>query len=114
MPNFGESLRRRMLIVYLAILLATYILAVVSSFGLASTTGEWVAVVLSLLGLALAAGNPLRGLRYVLALCCVCAAPVAALLSHDQSVAQVWSLIPLMFVAVYVRTWHRPAVARAS
>jgi diguanylate cyclase (GGDEF)-like protein len=114
MPNFGESLRRRMLIVYLAILLSTYVLAVVSSFGLDAIRGEWAAVVLCLLGLGLAAGNPLRGKRYVMAMLCVCAAPVAALLYHDQSVAQVWSLIPLMFVAVYVRTWHRPAVARVA
>ncbi|MET0700052.1 MAG: diguanylate cyclase [Mycobacterium sp.] len=114
MPNFGESLRRRMLIVYLAVLLSTYAMAVVWSFGLASTRGEWAAMVLSLVGVGLAAGNPLRGTRYVMALLCVCAAPVAALLYHDRPVAQVWSLIPLMFVAVFVRTWHGATAARTA
>ncbi|MDV3123340.1 GGDEF domain-containing protein [Mycobacterium sp. 21AC1] len=114
MPSFGEVLRRRMLIVYLAILLALYLLAIVSSVGRGGAHGELAAVVLCGLGLILTLRSPLRSWRYVLSVLCACAAPVAPLLAHHAPVAQVWSLIPLMFAAVYVRSWHRTVVARTA
>lgn len=103
-----------MLIAYLAITLTLYLFAIVSGLGREDTLGEHAAVALCALGLAVALSGPLRNWRYVVALVCACAAPVAAMLAHEVAAAQVWSLIPLMFMAVYVRSWHRPAVARAA
>jgi hypothetical protein len=36
------------------------------------------------------------------------------MLFYDKLAAQVWSLIPMMCVAVFLRTWHRPVVARLA
>lgn len=113
MPGFAGALRRRMLVIYLAVMLGLYALAVVASFGQPSARGEWIAVILCVTGLVVTIRKRLTGWSYAAALACVCAAPVAALLYHDRPVAQVWSVIPLMFVSVFVRTWHPPAVARA-
>lgn len=103
-----------MLIVYLAILLSLYLLVTVSSLGHGGASGERAAAGLCGLGLLLALPTPLRSWRYALSVVCACTAPVLALLAHHASVAQVWSLIPLMFAAVYVRSWHRLAIARAA
>ena len=65
-----------------------------------------------MVGLALAIPGSLRRWRYAGAVACVCVAPVVALPFHYQPVAQVWAVIPLMFVTIYLRTWHRPSVAR--
>ena len=113
MPNSSEALRRRMLIGYLGILATLYGVAAVSSLGLDSSRGEVAATALGLVGLALAVPGPLRGWRYVVVAACVCSAPLVALLFHDQPVAQVWAVIPLMFATIFLRTWHRPSVARA-
>ncbi|WP_233152608.1 GGDEF domain-containing protein [Mycobacterium sp. NS-7484] len=112
MPRFGEVLRHRMLLSYLAILLVLYLLAAVTSLGRDDARGEWIAVVLCGLGLVVAGRGPIVGPRYLVVLGCAAAAPVAALLTHRLAVAQVWSLIPLMFLAVLVRSWHRPSTAR--
>lgn len=115
-PDLSATLRWRTLIAYLAILLAVYSLAIVSAVALDPTQsdprGEIAAVLLCLIGVALAFRRPLHGKRYAAALLCVAAAPVAALLFHRHDVAQVWSLIPIMFVVMYIRTWHGPRVAR--
>ncbi|TGD84758.1 GGDEF domain-containing protein [Mycolicibacterium sp. CH28] len=74
--------------------------------------GELVAAGLSAVGVLLCVTPPLRGWRYVSGLACVSAAPVAALFFHHNLAAQVWALIPLMFLAIFVRTWHRPMVTR--
>lgn len=108
----GEALQRRMLIVLLAILLVLYGAAAVQAPLLADTRGEWIGAGLCVVGLAAALGARTHGTRYVIAVSCMCAAPVVTIVFHRLIVAQVWSLIPLMFAAVYVRTWHRPAVAR--
>lgn len=108
----GEAMQRRMLVVLLAILVVLYGAAAVQAPLLADTRGEWLAAGLCVVGLAAAIGAAPRGARYLIAVSCLCAAPVITMVFHRLIVAQVWSLIPLMFAAVYVRTWHRPAVAR--
>ncbi|AQT78015.1 hypothetical protein B1R94_00345 [Mycolicibacterium litorale] len=110
-----ELWRRQMLIVYALFVAGVYWLAVLSS--LTDTTpedtrGEVAAAVLGVAGFVLCLAPPLRGWRYVAALACVSAAPVTALFFHDNLAAQVWSLIPLMFLGVFVRTWHGPGVSR--
>lgn len=55
----------------------------------------------------------MRRWRYTAALSCAICAPIAALAFHHLLAAQSWSLVPLMFAAVFVRTWHRPALARS-
>ncbi|OMC39424.1 hypothetical protein A5740_26780 [Mycobacterium sp. GA-1841] len=101
-----------MLLSYLAILLVLYLLASMASLGRDDARGEWAGAVLCALGLAVAARGPVAGPRYLVVLGCAAAAPVAALLTHRLAVAQVWSLIPLMFLAVLVRSWHRRSTAR--
>ncbi|GAB7067424.1 GGDEF domain-containing protein [Mycobacterium hodleri] len=113
MPNTTEALRRRMLIGYLGILVTLYAAAVVSSPDYASSRGEVGAVALCVVGLALAVPGSLRGWRYVCAAACVGAAPMVASLFHEQPVAQVWAVVPLMFVTIYLRTWHPLPAARA-
>lgn len=116
--RLDEALRRKMLVVYLATLAAVYSVSVASAYWLdtppSDGRGELAALALSVAGLLTAWRSPLCGVRYVVALVCVTAAPIAALLFHHQIAAQVWSVIPLMFIAVYLRTWHPPAVTRAS
>ena len=111
-----DDLRRRMLVGYLLLLAVPYSLAVAQACWIdrppSDARGEALAVVLCAAGLLCCIPSRLRPWRYVVALTCVIAAPVAALLFHDQLVAQSWSVVPLMFTAVYVRTWHRRAVAR--
>lgn len=108
----GEAMQRRLLVALLAILLVLYGAAVVQAPLLADTRGEWIGAGLCVVGLGAAIGAGTHGARYLVAVTCLCAAPVITMLFHRLIVAQVWSLIPLMFAAVYVRTWHRPAVAR--
>ncbi|WP_193045674.1 sensor domain-containing diguanylate cyclase [Mycolicibacterium baixiangningiae] len=114
--GFDAALRRRMLLVYLAILWTLYAVAVLSAHTLdtqpSDGRGELFALALLTVGVLTAARPPLCGWRYVVALVCVSVSPVAALLFHEQIAAQVWSVIPLMFVAMFLRTWHGPAVTR--
>lgn len=114
MATVHEALRRRMLIIHLAILAGLYALGALFSLGQPAAGGEWAAVFLCAIGLVIAVGKRLAGWGYAVALTCVCVAPVTAMVYHDQAVAQVWALIPLMFAAVFVRTWHPPAIARAA
>lgn len=110
-----ELWRRQMLVIYALFVAAVYWLAVISSFTDAAPQdirGEVAAAVLGIVGVVLCLVPPLRGCRYVAALACVSAAPVAALFFHHNLAAQVWSLIPLMFLGIFVRTWHGAAVAR--
>ncbi|MDH6195488.1 diguanylate cyclase (GGDEF)-like protein [Mycobacterium frederiksbergense] len=107
MPRFGAVLRQRTLLTYLAILLGLYASAVLLSGNSDAVRGEWAATGLCVIGLVAAGvGRPLTGWLYGLALACACAAPVSVLLFHDEPTAQVWALIPLMFSAIYIRTWH--------
>lgn len=110
--DFAAGLQRRMLLGYLGVLLALYLTSVAGSWGMTSARGEMVSVVLCVVGLAVAARSPLSRFRYALAVACVCAVPVAAMLFHDIDAAQVWAVIPLMFSAIYVRAWHRPTTSR--
>lgn len=113
MPNSSEALRRRMLIGYLGILAGLYGMAAVSALDYPSSKGELAAAVLGLAGLTLAVPSPLRGWRYAVVATCVCTAPLVPTLFHELAVAQVWAVMPLMFAAIFLRTWHRAAVARA-
>ncbi len=110
--DFAAGLQRRMLLGYLGVLLVLYLTSVLSAWGMDSARGEIISVALCLVGLAAAARAPLSTVRYAVALTCLCAAPVAAMLFHDVDAAQVWAVIPLMFSAIYVRAWHRPTTAR--
>lgn len=112
--GLAAGLQRRMLVGFLAVLLALYVSAVLTSWGMRSARGEWGSAALCAVGLALALPPPLRSRRYVAAVLCLCAAPIAAMLFHDIDAAQVWAVIPLMFSAIYVRAWHRAAIARAA
>lgn len=116
--GFDVALRRRMLLVYLAILWTLYTLAVVSAYLLdaprSDGRGEVIAVAVLTVGALTALRRPLCGWRYALALVCVSVSPVVAVLFHGQLAAQVWSVIPLMFVAMFLRTWHGPAVTRVA
>lgn len=102
-----------MLIGYLVILVTLYGLAFASSPN-ALSRGELAATTVSLVGLGLALPRGLHGWRYAVVASSMCAAPLAALPFHDLLVAQIWALIPLMFAAIFLRTWHRASVARAS
>lgn len=117
-PTFDQALRRKMLLLFLAIMSATYAMSTVSVYWLdevrSDGRGEAIALTLAAVGLLTAWRAPLRGRRYVAALLCVNAAPVVALLFHQQIAAQVWAVIPLMFTAVFIRTWHTPAVTRTA
>ncbi len=110
--DFAAGLQRRMLLGYLGVLLLLYLISVASAWGMSSARGEIISVALCAVGLAVAARAPLGRLRYGLAVACMCAVPLAAMLFHDIDAAQVWSVVPLMFSAIYVRAWHRPATAR--
>ncbi|MGV0718395.1 GGDEF domain-containing protein [Mycolicibacterium sp. XJ662] len=114
----GSALRRRMLLAYLAILCGLYALSVAVAVGVdsapADARGEGLAAALCAIGVLLAVGRPLRGWRYIAAVVCVSTAPIVALLFHEQLAAQVWSVVPLMFVAIFLRSWHRPVMARAT
>ncbi|MGY4708367.1 diguanylate cyclase domain-containing protein [Mycolicibacterium sp. CBM1] len=110
-----EARRRQMLITYGLFFSGVYWLAVVSSIGDTVETdmrGEIAAAVLGGVGFLLCLRTPLRGWRYVSALACVSAAPVIVLFFHLNPTAQVWSLIPLMFLGIFVRTWHSAVVTR--
>ena len=102
-----------MLIGYLGILVTLYGMAAVSALDYPSSKGEMAAAALGLVGLLLAVPRPLRGWRYAMVATCVCAAPLVPTAFHELPMAQVWAVIPLMFAAIFLRTWHRPSVARA-
>lgn len=102
-------LRRRILMTYCGFFVGVYCLGVISWIRDTHQTdfrGELAAESLSILGLLLCLRRPLMGWRYVLVVVCLTAAPVAALFFHYNLAAQVWSLIPLMFLGIFVRTWH--------
>ncbi|MGE2732018.1 GGDEF domain-containing protein [Mycolicibacterium vaccae] len=107
-----------MLLSYHGILLVLYSSAVVQAkvFDVVRTDvrGEVLAAVLTGVGLALCLRSPLRGARYVASVVCLATAPIAAVLFHDHLVAQVWSVVPLIFVAIFLRTWHEPTTARTA
>lgn len=105
-------LRRRMLVIYLSTGLVLYALAILAAVGRPDVWGEWISAALSVAGLLAALPRPLCGRRYMAALVCACIAPLAAVLGHQEPAAQVWALIPLILIAVFVRSWHRPTTAR--
>lgn len=105
-------LRRRMLLIYLATVFLLYLLAALTSWGRPDAWGEWVSVAVSVVGLLAALPQPLCGWRYALTVICACIAPLAPVLGHREPAAQVWALIPLIVIAVFVRSWHKPTTAR--
>ena len=111
-PVLNTVLRRRILLIYLTVCLIFYVLAILSSLGRTDAWGEWIATSLVAIGLLAAAPRPATGWRYRVALFCACAAPPIALISHTELAAQVWALIPLILIAVFVRSWHRTRTAR--
>jgi diguanylate cyclase (GGDEF)-like protein len=107
-----------MLLTYLVLLLVIYALTVFQSLAIdasrSDARGEIAAVALTGVGLLLALPTPLAGRRYWSALLCVGTAPIAAVLFHEQLPAQVWSVVPLMFIAIFIRTWHTQHAARVA
>ncbi|KWX67865.1 diguanylate cyclase [Mycobacterium sp. NAZ190054] len=118
MIPLDELLRRKMLIIYLAIMAVLYTVSVLQSLVVDSprsdARGEIAAVTLAIAGLLVSAPKPLTGRRYPVALTILGFTPIAAVLFHDQEVAQIWSVVPLMFVAIFIRTWHGPGVTRIA
>ena len=111
-PVLNTVLRRRILLIYLTVCLCFYALAILSSLGRSDAWGEWIATSLVGIGLVAALPRPATGWRYRVACACACAAPPIALISHTELAAQVWALIPLILIAVFVRSWHRTRTAR--
>lgn len=107
-----------MLTGYLALLCFMYTLGIVQSYLIdtprTDARGEVLAVGLCVLGLLCCIPADTRPWQYVAALTCGCTAPSVALLFHQQLTAQTWAVVPLVCAAVFVRTWHRPAVARTG
>lgn len=112
MPVLNTVLRRRMLLSYLTTGLVLYVVAILTAWGRPGGWGEWAAAALSVLGLLVAVPRPLCGWRYTVSLVCACIAPLVAVPGHLEPAAQVWALIPLILIAIYVRSWHRPTMAR--
>lgn len=116
MVPLDELLRRKMLLIYLAFMAVLYALPVAQALVLETSPsdvrGEVAAIALTVAGLSLSLVRPLTGRRYQFALACTAAAPIAALPFHQQTVAQIWSVVPLMFVAIFIRTWHGPGTTR--
>ncbi|NVN50264.1 hypothetical protein [Mycolicibacterium hippocampi] len=112
--TFAAALQRRMLLAFLGVLLVLYTSAVFTTEQWSVTRGEMVAVLLCAAGLAFALPTPLRRWRYLVSVVCLCVAPIVPMIHHDLIVAQVWALIPLMFAAIYIRVWHRPAPGARS
>jgi len=113
-PVLNTVLRRRMLLIYLTTGLVLYVLAIVTAFGRPDVWGEWISAAVSVVGLVAALPRQLCGWRYTVALMCACVAPLAAVLGHHEPAAQVWALIPLILIAVFIRSWHRPTTARLA
>ena len=111
-PVLNTLLRRRMLVIYLITVLVLYAVAIAAASGRSDVWGEWVAVALSAVGLLAALPRPLCGWRYTVALACACLVPLTPVLGHRELVAQVWALIPVVMMAVFIRGWHRPTTAR--
>jgi diguanylate cyclase (GGDEF)-like protein len=65
-------------------------------------------------GLGCGAAPLLRGRRYAVTVACAGTAPVVAMVFHDQLAAQAWAVVPLMFMAMFVRTWHGVGTARVG
>jgi diguanylate cyclase (GGDEF)-like protein len=113
---FNTGLRRRMMTGYLMLLVLIYELGVLQAWLVDDTptlaAGESLAVLFCAAGLLCCLPKKERLWQYVVALTCAVGAPIVALLFHQVLMAQSWSVLPLMFTAVFVRTWHRTAVAR--
>ncbi|WP_232375107.1 GGDEF domain-containing protein [Mycolicibacterium mengxianglii] len=111
-------LQRRMLIGYLTLLTTLYGLASVDSYVITpdgyDTRGEVLGFLLAVLGLCCCLRSALQGPRYMIAVTCAGSAPIASLVFHDQLGAQVWAVVPLMFTAIFIRTWHQPTPARIA
>lgn len=116
--NLDTGLRRRMLIGFLGLLSLIYAVGAAQSYLIDTPRtdgrGELLATVLTLTGLVCALPTGSSRWRYALSVICVCLAPSASLVFHHYVAAQTWSVVPLVCAAVFVRTWHPPAVARAA
>src|SRR5690348_17292794 len=93
--DFAVGLQRLMLLGCLGALVFLDLTSVLSAWGMDSARGEIISVALCGVGLAAAARAPLSTVRYVVAVTCLCAVPVAAMLFHDVDAAQVWAVVPL-------------------
>jgi diguanylate cyclase (GGDEF)-like protein len=114
----GDELKRRMLFFSLAALLFLYGLAALTSYLVdvprTDGRGELLACAAAALGLLLIA-RPHPGVRrQAVTMVCLVAAPILSLLFHRAIEAQVWSVVPLMFAAIFIRTWYPPVTARIA
>lgn len=109
-PVLSTVLRRRMLLSYLTTCLVLY--ATAAAVGRPEAWGERIYAALIVAGLLAALSRPLHGWRYAVALACACAAPLSAVPGQQEPAALVWALVPLILIAVVVRSWHRTTTAR--
>jgi diguanylate cyclase (GGDEF)-like protein len=75
--------------------------------------GEIIAAVISVVGAVAVIPLHPSGIRHSIALACAAVAPAVTMMFHYALEAQVWSLIPAMFLAMYIRAVYRLWMARA-
>ncbi len=114
----GSELKRRMLLSSFAALLLLYGLAAISSYVIdvprTDGRGELLACAAAALGLLLIARPRPGPRRQAATMICLAAAPILSILFHQALEAQVWSVVPLMFVAIFIRTWYPAVPARIA
>ncbi|ORI12915.1 hypothetical protein BJI47_01275 [Rhodococcus sp. 1168] len=98
---------RRILFPFLAVQLVFYstsvLVAVVFDSSALLASEDVIAAGLSAVGLIALSFRRVLGWQHTIALMCAILAPLSAALFHDKLPALLWSLIPLMLVAVYLR-----------
>ncbi|OZD58633.1 hypothetical protein CH252_01810 [Rhodococcus sp. 06-1477-1B] len=107
--------RRRVLSSLLAVQLVLYSAAFIASWADtngAGAVGEmWAAVVAAVGFVAILSRRP-GPVRQGIAIACAALAPALTMLTHQNLAAQVWALIPAMFLALYLRATYPVVVAR--
>ncbi|MCZ4517875.1 diguanylate cyclase [Rhodococcus ruber] len=98
---------RRILFPLLAVLFvfyasSTFVAVVFDSYSL-SASGDVIAMCASAAGVFALSVRRVRVWQHSFALGCAVGAPLSAALFHEHLVALLWTLIPLMFIAMYVR-----------
>lgn len=76
--------------------------------------GETIAVLLCVVGIVMTVGRPAHAATNIASLACAVAAIVAVELFHTAAVAQVWALVPAMFIAMFVRCFYPLWLGRAG
>lgn len=114
----GGDIQRRMLLFSFAALLLLYGSAAFTSYVVdvprTDGRGELLACAAAALGLALMARPRPGPRRQAVTMACLAAAPILSILFHRVLEAQVWSVVPLMFVAIFIRTWYPAVTARVA